>query len=374
MGATAAMVGAGAASAVYGLGTGILNGYLNNKWAAQREAAARLDNYEYGEMAADNADERTRNLYADLYSPQAQMEQIKAAGLSPSLFYGDMGGISGQTGAQGTGAAGIAPTAFGMSPMDLASINKLNAEAELLKAKANTENGENERGEAEISNIIQNTSTALSQENMNNTAAALKEAETTLKNVETEFKKQTFWANVAEVEASAQNMNNLALKTWAEARQESKKADLAEDAYEDQKSLIHSQALKAAKEVFLTDAQTTLTKEQTAYFNAQIDKITNDIYVDNANLFLRKGELDQKKLEMEWNNYNQRMDRQVKRLELKLKRRQIEINHADRKAKMFISTVNTIISTFGAGALGGKKITERYAPNGASDGWEITEW
>lgn len=102
----------GASAAITGLAGAAINAgsnfgasVFNNEEAYWREQEARKENYEYSERAAWNADTRTRRLYNDLYSPQAQMEQIKAAGLSPSLFYGDAGGVSGQAGAQGTGAA-----------------------------------------------------------------------------------------------------------------------------------------------------------------------------------------------------------------------------------------------------------------------------
>lgn len=135
-----------------------------NQWSAQREAVAREQNYAYGEAAANAADIRTRSLYNDLYSPSAQLSQIKEAGLSPSLFYGDGGGISGQTGAMGTGAAGIMGQTFGVSPMNMSQIGLQQAQADLLKAQTRktneetkTEAGENERGAAEIEQIITKT-------------------------------------------------------------------------------------------------------------------------------------------------------------------------------------------------------------------------
>lgn len=69
---------------IYGLGTAavqlggsIFGGALNNHFAELREQKSRQENYEYNEMAANSADERTRLLYNDLYSPSAQIEQIK---------------------------------------------------------------------------------------------------------------------------------------------------------------------------------------------------------------------------------------------------------------------------------------------------------
>ena len=127
--------------------------FLNNTQAEKREARAREENYYYNEKAAWNADKRTRQLYADLYSPGAQLQQIKDAGLSPSMFYGDAKGISGQAGAQGAGVAGVEPHTFGLDPLTTAQIANLNANARKTNAEADTEQGKNERGAAEIENI-----------------------------------------------------------------------------------------------------------------------------------------------------------------------------------------------------------------------------
>lgn len=119
----------------------------DNALASMRENKARRENYMYNEMSAMNADQRTRALYNDLYSPGAQLGQIKEAGLSPSLFYGDGGGIAGQSGAQGAGAAGISPNVFGVDPLAGAQIELLkaqtrNTQANTTKTYAEAENTE----------------------------------------------------------------------------------------------------------------------------------------------------------------------------------------------------------------------------------------
>lgn len=146
---------------IYGLGTAavqmagsIFSGALNNHFAGLREQQARQENYGYNEMAANSADARTRELYNDLYSPSAQIKQIKDAGLSPSMFYGDMAGVSGQTGAQGAGATGISPTTYGINPLDIAQISKLDAETENIKA--NTQKVNEETKGVSIENSVKN--------------------------------------------------------------------------------------------------------------------------------------------------------------------------------------------------------------------------
>lgn len=69
-----------------------------------------------------------------------------------------MAGVSGQTGAQGAGASGISPTTYGISPLDIAQISKLDAETENIKAQTNKVNEETTSVQIEntISNLARN--------------------------------------------------------------------------------------------------------------------------------------------------------------------------------------------------------------------------
>lgn len=123
---------------IIGAGTNIALGYLNNSLAAGRTALDRQQNYMYGEMAANNADKRTRALYNDLYSPKAQMKQVQEAGLSPSIYFGGTPGQGGTSGAQGSGAAGIQTPYMPMSMLEGAQIANIMAQTQ--KTKAETKN------------------------------------------------------------------------------------------------------------------------------------------------------------------------------------------------------------------------------------------
>ena len=72
---------------------------LNNELQMERT-------FGYNERAAKNSDKRTRALFTDLYSPEAKVKQLKKAGLSVGLMYGQGGasGTSSTQGAQGAGA------------------------------------------------------------------------------------------------------------------------------------------------------------------------------------------------------------------------------------------------------------------------------
>ena len=72
---------------------------LNNELQMERT-------FGYNERAAKNADARTRALFTDLYSPEAKVKQLKEAGLSVGMMYGQgrASGTSSTQGAQGAGA------------------------------------------------------------------------------------------------------------------------------------------------------------------------------------------------------------------------------------------------------------------------------
>lgn len=124
--------------ALIGAGAQIATAGLNNLWASRQSEEDRSRNYYYNEMAAQNADQRQRNLYADFYSPAALARQYTEAGLSPSLMFGGTPGQGGTGGAQGVGASGVKTPYMPMSMLEGAQI--ANIVAQTNKTKAETEN------------------------------------------------------------------------------------------------------------------------------------------------------------------------------------------------------------------------------------------
>ena len=61
--------------------TGSLINNLSNELQMERT-------FGFNERAAKNADARTRALFTDLYSPEAKVKQLKDAGLSVGMMYG----------------------------------------------------------------------------------------------------------------------------------------------------------------------------------------------------------------------------------------------------------------------------------------------
>lgn len=121
-------------------------------------------NYNYGEQSADRADERSRALYEDYSSPQAMVQQYKAAGLNPGLMYSGAGGGAGgtgtlQKGAQATssavqpGSAGNAGGAAMAVASQRAALQQSIAGAAEMSANAKLKNAQAKEAEAKANEI-----------------------------------------------------------------------------------------------------------------------------------------------------------------------------------------------------------------------------
>ena len=130
---------------IIGVAGSILQNQIQNAQSKENIEHAAKINYGYGEMAADSADARTRALYSSLYSPEAKVKQLKNAGLSVGLMYGQggAGGTTSTSGAMGQGAGGQqAKQPLGILQsaelgLMAAQAKKLNAEADNLNAGTN---------------------------------------------------------------------------------------------------------------------------------------------------------------------------------------------------------------------------------------------
>lgn len=106
----------------------LIGGYINEYFADR----ARKKNFEYNEKAATAADARQRKQYADLYSPQAMLQQYAAAGLSPSMMMsGGQSAVGGTPqGNMSAGLSGAYPSAGTMNSSITAGL-----QGELMKAQ-----------------------------------------------------------------------------------------------------------------------------------------------------------------------------------------------------------------------------------------------
>lgn len=154
------IIGAGIAAAGSVLAAGVgKTSRWRRKLSAQEESQMRINeqnaelNYRYGEQAADAAHERSLGLLqaeTEANSLQAQVEDARAAGLSPGLLYGGgAGGTGGSAGggAMGTGArgqSGEAPDYLEIEAIKnqnkLTAIDAARLVNESLKVKAEKEN------------------------------------------------------------------------------------------------------------------------------------------------------------------------------------------------------------------------------------------
>lgn len=222
-------------------------------------------NYDYGEMSAENAHQRTLALRADDQQRedtqiQRQVEDAQAAGISPSVF-GGMGGAGGGGGGAGGAQGG---GARGGQPVDAAAIigalnekRALNidaqrqrtedalavAEAAVKKAEAKAIRDENEREnarlggdveeqEARINNILEDIRNKKVQRQGYKLQNAFDEVRNEIQN---ESKKTQVWKIEAEYEELQEKVKGLTIDNDIK---ESIENDLIEYAREQTKNLI----------------------------------------------------------------------------------------------------------------------------------------
>lgn len=131
-------INATAGAGIFGTIASVFNNLYNNQKAEERAKKDRAENYKYSELAASNADDRTRALYNDFYSPKALLKHYQEAGLSPSLMFDGTPGQGGMSGAQGSGASGIQTPYYPMTTLEGAQTAAIIAG--IQKTKAETAN------------------------------------------------------------------------------------------------------------------------------------------------------------------------------------------------------------------------------------------
>ena len=218
----------------------------------------RERNYYWNEKAADSADQRQRKQYQDLYSPQAQMEQYQAAGLSPSMMMSGGQSATGTSSAQGAkgGIDGPYPSSKIIDPMAIAQIANIKADTELKKSQAENTDKDTELKGQEIINLI-------TEEGNNRERRRLIAAEADLAELEFSTNLQTAQATI---NAAYSNAN----KAASEARSAAVKADLDEATFE-----VAYQMAYANLDNVLTD--TALAKSEIGVNKAQIKEIAERI-------------------------------------------------------------------------------------------------
>lgn len=272
-----------------------------NAWNAEQARLADKRGFYYGEMAADNADTRTRALYNDYESPQALLRQYKEAGISPSIMLGN-GGTSGQNvpnGAQGNGASGNMPANAQMPYMDavgtgnlLAQTKLIEAQTRKLNAETDTELGLNVRGESEIAKTQSEINKMVADTNN----AWLQGENTAIENAILQYK-QVFTAETLnfDIEKAEQELKKVEEQVNGlkyENRSKDAKAQVDEATIQAMISYYEEQVNDMRADVALKKAQTELNKSNIKLNDQQIKNLKNEIKATNKRLKLEKKDVD----------------------------------------------------------------------------------
>lgn len=287
---------------------------VSNFFGAESAKEARRENYNYNEMAANNADQRTRALYNDIYSPGAQLQQLEAAGMSPSVFY-QGSGSQGTSGAQGQGTAGLSTPYSPMSMIEgaqaanlIAQTEKTKAETENINANTKTINGENERGLAEIA-------TLWAEKGNKEANTALLNINKELNNWELEFKDDNLQFFSSEIRKRCELLD-AQIQNYQEATKgQSISNEINEDTKEVQKQQFSATMANTIADTYLKYAQTALAQSNVRLNAAQEQYLKASIQLKSQELSIKCAELNFQydKLNAEIEQFNTTIDTELQK-------------------------------------------------------------
>lgn len=184
-------VGIGAANAAVNTGFGMLSQYVSSIM---------------NERAAQRADLRGRQLYHDLNSPAAQVQQLKQAGLSPALLYakGGVGG-SAQSGAQAAPAQSQIGNVFDLMQVKL-------MQAQIRNIEADTQKKLSDKGL-----VDEQILTEIEKRGLTQLQAKYQEVLTILANYETKFKESTIETDIEQRKVELAKLAEEYRKAYADA-------------------------------------------------------------------------------------------------------------------------------------------------------------
>ena len=282
---------------------GLANSAINNAWASRQAEQDRQRNYYFGEMAADNADKRTRALYQDFYSPEALMRQYKAAGLSPSMMFGGTPGQGGMAGAQGSGASGPQTPFMPVSMVEAAQAAALFAQAEKTKEETKTERGENAKGIAILANIGADTGNKKA-------ATKLSEVQTDWQEVENYYQRDFKDLQLNELNSMVDNLHWQVQSSMYNAKKDKLDFLWNKEMYDEGVNPYKEQVANMVADTLLKGTQKELTEEQTKEVKQQVQYMIDDIFIRTMHLnnetFMQ--EFDRKLKEAETEFYKRSKD------------------------------------------------------------------
>ncbi len=249
---------------------------------------ARKENFEYNELAAANAAERQKaytdylqklkyQQFYDLESPKAIIQQLKDAGLSPSIFAngamgGGVSGVSAANAPQGAGTAGlgaipITPVAFS----DMASGIESIARAKLVDEEAKRLRGENEMGNAEITQILADAGYKDAAKNTQNTQNRILDIEFAIKN-------ETYGEAIRTIKANAEQAEWESEDAFWNAANKMQKFVFDAETFEDRANSIKTDVANTLADTALKYAKKQLTDEEKAKVVAETEKIYTELF------------------------------------------------------------------------------------------------
>lgn len=247
-----ALLGLSAANAALNTGTGLLSQHIS---------------YKLNEKAAQNADKRTRQLFNDLYSPQAQVEQLQDAGLSTGLMYakGGVGG-SGQAGAQAAPATNQIGNVFDLMQAKLMEAQIKNIEADTAKKgeEAKGIQATTRKTDTEIQNLLMEQGLI----ELNKDYQALSND---IKTFEKVFVQETTEINIQKAEQELFNLIEQGKKLAEEAKTAGADAIVAQ-------GTIEQRIVQATQQVTLNKMQIATMKSGIKLNDATIAKINADVF------------------------------------------------------------------------------------------------
>lgn len=276
-------------AAALGAGVSAVGGMLGNAVGMIRDRQMAELNYRYGEMAANEADKRTRALYNDLQSPAALLKQYGDAGLSPSLMYGQSGsaGASPSSGAQGSGASGLGATTYGINLMEGAQLGLMKAQADKLNAEARQANANADTNEATREATVENLKKDLEVKMANIQNVNLKNSWQSMENVIEEISmisKQQFGYAITQEQYN--QLKETTQKLKGEADSALAKGEVDKDTIDTQKTLIRAQLKNIIMDNILKKAQGEMT-------DAQAKSLLAHIAIDWKNMEATKKQVDE---------------------------------------------------------------------------------
>lgn len=253
-------------SSIIQAGSGAANALINQAFAEHN----RERNYYWNEKAADSADKRQREQYKDLYSPQAQLDQYAAAGLSPSMMMsGGQSAVGGTPqGAQG-GINGAYPSGNIIDPVAAAQIANINADTKVKEQQAINIGADTEFTMANIIKAAEETEN-YKQRNM------LLVLDREKRQLEIDLQKAT---NPEEIKQCIEKTEQM-YETTEQLRKENKSLDLQNEL--DEKTM-QTRINQAAQEYKTELAETALTWANVKLSEQQVQSLIDNVAIGNYN-------------------------------------------------------------------------------------------